>query len=357
MIAQRYLARTFAAHAAAAAAILLLLYLAFDLVEVYRLLDASGGGLGAALSYLGDRCAGALWHVLPAAALFGVTGALGSLARRGEITALHAGGLRPAALLTPLLLVAAAAAGITFAVSEWWMPQANRRIHERLAPVLDSGPAKRKDHWLRAGGRFVRLGRLGPRVDEAREVTVFELDRSFGVTRRIDAERMRWREGGWSLEGVAVRELARPGSVERRGRLPLPLDVPPDRLRAGAAPVEALTAAELADLAAWKRREGHDASALEGAVAERWSWALLPMLLVMVAAPLGLSPRRGGGLWASLGRALVIAAIFAALAFAARALSRAGVLSPAAAAWIPVALLGTCGVAICAVLVWPRRAR
>jgi lipopolysaccharide export system permease protein len=327
-------------------AVLLTLYLVFDLVEAHRLLGAAGGGLTLTLRYLADRSAAALWHMLPGAALLGLSVALGVLARRGELTALFAAGFRPLRLLAPLCAVAGAASALAWAVGEHWMPSANRRIDALVRRATENdrpGPARERHHWLRAGERFFHLRALGPGLDEVQGVTVYEMGGGFRPRRRLDADRMRWRDGGWVLLGVTLRDLEREATLERQPELRIPLDAPPDRLRAGAASPSTLAASELGALIEWKRREGQDAAFLEGALAERRSWALLPLLLSLVVAPLGFAPRRATHLLAAIGRALAIAATLGAVAFGAQTLARAGHLAPWLAAWLPAVLTGLAG--------------
>lgn len=357
LITQRYLARVFAAHAAAALAVLLVLYLVFDLVEVYRMIDAAGGGLWTALQYLRDRAASAFWHVAPAAILIGLTLSLGALARRGELTGLYAAGIGPAPLLVPLLVVAAVGSALTWGVAEVWMPDANRRIQLLVRTAVEAGhlPARRQDHWLRAGDRFVWLRQLGPEIGLAQGVTIFEMGPGFRPIRRIDAAAMRWRDGRWILERATLRSLTPPAPPESRPELLAMLEIPPDRLLAGAAHPDTLTSAEMNGLLDWREREGQDVSTLQEALSRRQSWPLLPILLVLVAAPLGLSTRRGPGATAALGRAIAVGAAFAAVAYVSQALAKSGALPPAATGWLPTGLLGAAGLAMTGHLLWRGR--
>lgn len=356
MIAERYLARTFLAHAAASTAVLWTLYLVFDLVEVYRFLDEAGGGLTLTLRYLADRSAGALWHVLPGAVLVGLALSLGALARRGELTALYAAGMGPGRLLPPLLLVAALGSGIAWGVAESWMPEANQRIDRLFAAALRrDGAPEAREAWIRVGPHFVHLGEPGPTLDELRQVTLVEMASGFRPARRIDAARMRWRQGRWILEDVTLRAFDPPAAPRHEREVAAPIDLAPERLRAGMGRPDLLPTAEIAELLAWKRREGHDTAALEAALAERRSWPLLPFLFALVAAPVGLRRLRAAGAVVALGRAILIGAAFAAVAFAAQTLARAEVLTPALAGWLPTALLGAVGLSLCARALWPQR--
>lgn len=356
----RYLLRTLALYTGATLFVLLVLYLLFDLIEAYRVLDRGGGGLPVVLGYVRDRAAGALWHVLPAALLGGVTLALGALGRRGELVALSAAGVHPARLLAPVLLVATLCSLCGFSIAQLWLPEANRRIHALFQSVLSGGgeisggaggshrstPQLAEDRWLRAGNVFVYLGEPGETVADARAVTVLELGPDFRPTRRIDAERLRWQGGRWQLEDAVVRTFQPPAPPTRAALLPAPFEAPPEHLRADLTRPDLLGNTELAALAAWKRAEHQDAAPFEAALAERRSWPLLPWLLALVATPIALRPRRHSGATATLGRAFAIAAAFALLVFIAQSLGRAGALEARWVAWLPIGLCALAGVGL-----------
>jgi lipopolysaccharide export system permease protein len=356
MIAERYLGRTFAVYAGASLCVLATLYLVFDVVEAYRMLDAVGAEAATVAAYLGDRSAAALWHVLPAAVLTGLTLALGALVRRGEITALFAAGIGPGRVLVPLLLVGALACPIAFAVGELWMPGANGRVHALWRSAMQGTREAQADRWLRIGQGFLYLRQIGPTSGEARRVTLIESSDALRPRRRLDAAALRWRDGKWVLSGVTVRTLDSL-EVTRHEEMEVPLDLSPDALRAGELRPELLNTAELSDLIAWKQRQGHVTGELEVALGDRRSWPFLPVLFVLIAVPLCLDPRKASSAVASLGRAVAVGAAFAVAVFICGALARIGILPPEVAGWLPSALLCTVGLGLCAKLVWPRRVR
>ena len=178
MIATRYLARHMLAQTAAAAIIITVVYLSFDFLESYRLLARLGDGLPRVLAYLQDRCAAALWYALPAALLAGGCLALSGLAQRGELTALFAAGFSPKRILAVTLAVGALVAAAGYCIGELWMPHAQSRIHavfrRALSGAQEGGPARGR--WLRQGRTFLYMGTPGRNIDEAANVTLFELD-------------------------------------------------------------------------------------------------------------------------------------------------------------------------------------
>jgi LPS export ABC transporter permease LptG len=363
-----YVVRTIAVYTLASVVAITTLYILFDIIEASRLLTKLGGGAPLLLHYASDRVAAALWHVLPASVLVGGCLALGSLARRGELTAIAAAGRGPWALLAPALLVACLAATASYAVAELWLPGANRRAQSLLerAIVRGSGASALSGQgvWAREGAVLVHTGRMGAAVGEGHEVTLFVLDAQFRPVRRIDAQRMRWvgsrrvegavAGGPWLLEGAIERSFVAPDGTgaaptfRKHSELRAPLDAPPERLRADLGRPELLRIGELRAVAAWRSEQGQDAYSFEAAFAERVSWPLLAIGFVLLLTPFALRSRASGAPAAALGRAVLIAASYAAVAIAVQALGRADVLPGTAVGALAPALLGVAGVVFAA---------
>ena len=285
----------------------------------------------------------------PAAALVATLLALTLLARNSEIVAFKAGGVSLFRLSRPLL-----AAGLGLSLGMFFLTEAvapgatavaNGIWAEARGRTTEAGVAR--DVWLKGVRVVERLGAYDEAAGLAADVTLMFTGDDQAANRRLEAAAGRFAAGALILEDVLDKTYG-PGrtfALTRHDRLVLPdWPAPPPGLGRTAG----RSSEELSSLELWRSIQRLTAEGF-GPVRQRvdlqfkFSFALLPFIMVLVGLPLGFWRERGGG--AALGICLGLGLSFLYLISMelARSLGYAGLLPPLAAAWLPNAVFSLLG--------------
>jgi len=233
----RYAARRALVAMLGALAAVVALYVAVDFVDN----SASWAGKGwvpAAIELYANKSLVIARMVAPAAILLGASVAVSGFRATREWTAMRALGLGPWRLAVPVLAVTFGAGVLLVVVHDAVGVRAAQRAEELGALRFGRGGDKRRflasrepKRWFRgADGRHIYYLRGQLPGGGFEHVTVLEVDPTFRLVRRIDAERMHPDAGEWILEDVEDRTFGADGTMtlatadERRYRF----DEPPD---------------------------------------------------------------------------------------------------------------------------------
>ena len=203
MILDRYIQRNI--FLGTLGALLLLVSLGLFLLLMGELGDIGkeGYGLAKAIQFVLYSVPGRIVEFLPLAALLGSILSLGALAANSEIIAMQASGMQFRRLLFAVLQAAAILAVIGYLLGDWVVPDSEARARgiQSLAKtdrkVLQSGEGL----WIKDDARVVHIGSLLP-DGFARDIDIFELDRSGNIVSTLRAERAVPVDGKWELQQV-----------------------------------------------------------------------------------------------------------------------------------------------------------
>lgn len=285
------------------------------------------------------------YELAPGAMLLGAGVALAGLRRRGEYLALRALAIGPAHVLAPVAaMVLLVAAGVLLA-DEKVVGAASRRVDEINVGQFGYYGSYRiyvgEVRWYR-GRRHIYQLREGSSAQGFRDVTLFTLSEDFRLAQRIDAARMEPQGGQvWKLSDGTVRTLSgAASSVERFRERSMLLDEDPTAFRIIKGRPEQLPLSELTEQIDLRGRVGLPVERWVLTLHNRFAYPLGGLPGAMLACALTLRRGRRSFLTSALAEGFVIVVAFWALLVVAKAAALAGFLSPAAAAWGPVALLG-----------------
>jgi len=228
--------RTLAATLAALGGVVVI-YLAVDFVDN----SAGFGGHGwvpAVLELYANKAAVVVRMIAPAAMLLGAAIAVSTFRKTREYTAMRSLGLGPWRLAVPVLAVTFGLGVALVVLHDVVGVRAEARAEEIGALRFGRGGDKRRflaarepKRWFRGadGRRIYNLRGVLPEGGFER-VTVLEVDASFRLARRIDAQRMRPADGEWLLEDVEDRTFHPDGemSIERAEERRYRFDEPPE---------------------------------------------------------------------------------------------------------------------------------
>jgi lipopolysaccharide export system permease protein len=284
---------------------------------------------------------------VPMACLVGVVFSLSHAVRFREITAVRCGGIPLQSALVPILTASLAIAALIGLFEDRVI------IPSRLAD-LEGGEGGAEDHAPhQAGGRWwYSTGRLifsaGDYESESRtllDVTMFELDASRSVGRRIDAMSALSVEGNtWEFRQARIRTFGSTGGLELQTSASLRVDlgVSAADLERAAPPAPATSLHKLARRIREFAGNPADLLLLEASFHERLARPLAALILVLLAIPFAIGDvERGDSLPRALLRSVIAAGIFWVLWTFAMLAARSGTLPPGLPIWGAIVLF--CG--------------
>lgn len=283
-------------------------------------------------------------QLAPAAIALGAAIAISGLRRTGEVTAMRALGRGPGTFAAPIAAVALAFGGTLFLVEDSLVVPANYRAEEISAKRFerwgDWSSYHSNRHWYRGDtGIVYYLGRIDD--DGFADVSVYELDDSFRLRRRLDAARISPAEAGaWRLKDAVVRSFSPDGSM-REERMAVGIEMLPDDLsefRVKTGRPSQLRRRELPEQISLRRKLGLPSMEWELAWHERHAYQLTSIPVAVVGACLALRRNRRGHLTAAIAEGFAVTIALWAVSALARTLTLAGHLSPLAGGWLPLSV-------------------
>ncbi len=316
-----------------------------DLIELLRQARSSKTMTTAQLLWIGLlRLPSFAELLMPFAVLVGSIGALLSLSRKSELAVMRAGGMSAWQFLRPGLVVATVlgllAIYVYNPIAAGAKAEADRMMAEAFGKDVslmstDSGGA-----WLRQDGED------GPSVLAARAVasqglvlagvSVFQYDRNGKFVEQIDADRATLNTGFWDIHNGWI---ARPGrEPEKFDTYKLSTSLDPQRVQDMLGSVESLSIWELPGVIDMAERAKLPAARFRVQYELLKSRPALMIVMVLLAATVSLRSFRQGGIQTMVLTGMVGGLGFFLLTEVSRQIGLAGLVSAAAAVWMPIAV-------------------
>jgi lipopolysaccharide export system permease protein len=299
-------------------------------------------------------------YAVPVAFLFGVLLAMGRLASNLEITAMHSCGIGLRTLVLPVAFLGLAISCVTGYLTFDVEHRAQRRLRFLVQTMAAEGKLIEPGEFRRVGERVLYAKRRGTddrlegvliadRSDPERPLLIFAEDGELDWDPEHDELRIRLRDGDIHIDpepeadAAAVSEPTRERyqriafrtldyALEADEALGVSLSAYRPREMTAAGLREVIARAEAGDPLAELRR--HDPVYYRLHLQRRLALPAAPLLFALVGVPLGFRSTRGGRSWGVLLCALLAFGYYALLTFG-QALALEGVISAAAALWLP----------------------
>ncbi len=289
--------------------------------------------------------------VMPVALLLCSLFLVYTLARRNELMAMTCSGVSVPRTYLPLLVVGLAASLVEMVLGDFVVPEALYR--QSVVRRVEIDGHEPTDYSLRTSfsfktldGAMMDIGYFDGRRETMRSVTILWLDDGMKLARRLDAERLDYRDGEWIAFGAEVREIGPSGAVilTAADSMPLPVleETPADFATRPRAPSE-MNFLELSRYIGRVESAGGDTREDKVELWLKFFFPLSNFIMVLVGAPLAArNPRSGKTM--SLGLAILLAFVFFSLLRLGQTLGHKGTLSPVIAAGLADAVFIAIGV-------------
>jgi len=277
--------------------------------------------------------------VLPVAVLLSSLFLVTSLGKRNELVAMRAAGISLSRILLPMFAVGALASLFELGVGDFVVAEASYRQSmvkreeiDRLDPV--NYAMRTAFAWRSPGGAILDIGFYNGATAVMSDVTIEWFDDSARVTRRMDMDRMVWRDSSWVAVDAVERTFGPSGALVylEADSLPVPgiVETPEDFGSRQKATAE-MNFFELREYIDKVEAAGGDP---RGDLVELYLKLLFPLsnlIMVLVGAPLALRGSRAGKA-SGVGLAILLAFLFFSLLRFGQTLGHSGSLPPLPAA-------------------------
>ena len=274
--------------------------------------------------------------ILPMAMLLASLFCFGGLARFGELTAMKAAGASLYRLVVPVLSVSLLICVCAFFLTDWVMPEANRRRSavERgrkpvfKKPILSQVVLRDIDGQILSVGRYTRAEKKGQQVT---------LDKYEGrkLVLKIRAEEIVWQGEGWELKDGEVRRFSDQGgeSVRRFEDFSAgTITLGPEDLARESRPADQMSYKELTNFIKRKIRNGEQVTRDLVGLHLRLAFPFAGFVMVLFGIPLSSRTQRTGKPLL-VGICLLVAFVYYGSIQAGRVMGWNGLLPPFWGAW------------------------
>jgi len=274
------------------------------------------------------------------------------MSKNREITAIRASGGSLQRLCLPLILIGVGFSAFSFYTANSFLPAANRIAFSLRSQIKNSKPGKIQKNWLRTSdGGFLNFDVFSQSNALMHGATVYDADFEHGgITRRSEYPRLAYIGGlSWRTEEPARIWEFVPDPQDPRAQVPVPRQLPAgsvveinvdyrDLAQRERRPSE-FGILELRSYIAYLKGLGISPTKFETELFVKMAQPLLPLIMMLLAMPLGFQFGRRGTFY-GVGLGLSVGLAFWLLFELMRQLGYTGALPPSIAAWSSVVIFG-----------------
>ena len=335
----RYVAREFFKLFALCLVGLILIYIIFDFIDrAGNFFKSDPSFLHVALYFL-YKIPTIVFQLVPVSVLLGCLLTLAIFSRNSEITAMKAGGVSVARIVTPILIMAVMLAGAAFLINEFVVPVATARMKYIQKVHIKKQEWKIKilqaDLWYKSPGAIYHIDNFDPQLGRLMGVLVLRFDDDFNMTERIDADHAQWVNNSWLAEQGVRREFQNKTLIKEEPFTSAKLNLPetPDQLKVYNRDPEQMSFRDLRRYIQELKREGYDVRRYIVDLHGKVSFSLVSVIMALLGIPWAIRSGRQGGVAFGIGVAVIIGVVYWIVLGLTLALGRSGALPPILAAW------------------------
>ncbi len=349
-IISRYVSREFLKLFALCLSSLIVVYLVFDFIDRAGSMYRTEPKTIHVILYFVYKIPTIIFQLVPVSTLLAALLMLAIMSRNSEITAMKAGGVSIARIVTPIMLWACVLATAALAINEFAVPIATTKMKYIQTVYIQKQDwrARLRDRnlWYKSPGAIYHIANFRPEVNRLDNVQIFRLDDEFNLVERFDAARAEWRDKAWvGLEGWRrTFDNGRLATETKFAEAPLPIPETPDELKIYKKDPEQMSFRELRAYIVELRAEGYDVRRYTVDLHSKISFALVTVIMALLGIPWAVRSGRQGGVAFGIGVAVVIGVGYWIVMGFCQALGRSATLPVIVAAWGPHMLFGALGI-------------
>ncbi len=317
----------------------LCIYLVIDFIQkIDNFIEAEAPG-SALFAFLFYKTPYIMIQMTPVACMLAAVVMFRFMEKDREIMAMKACGINVLQIARPVILLSFLMSVAVFLFSELVVPYASSKSNAIWNAEVKKKDATRlygKTHvWYKGKDSIYWIKHFDPEKGLMEDVSIYLFDKSFRLSKKIDARKGVWTGAGWKFHEGIIQRTSAEGEydLEPFEEIHLDLQVTPESFSKVVKEPEEMGYWELKRYARTIRREGYDATRYMVDMHVKLAFPLINLVMVLVGIPIGLAIKRGGTPVAvSLG---VVACFFYLLIFGfSRSFGISGVLPAGLSAWL-----------------------
>lgn len=303
----RYLIGIFARLAALCIGTFTAIYLVIDFLEKIGTFSQSGAPLRHILSFFAWKLPAIVNQSVPLAVLMATILTIGTIVRSSELVALQSAGISLPRIAAPLVACSIFLSLVLVAGSELLLPTAVEKLTYTEQVLIARKPpsaAFRQDNiWYRDNDTLLKARKFDPERKTISGVTLWQINREFVPTQRIDAADGQLVGNGWELHDTVSRDLRAGGVSATRSaaKLVVPLALRPADLKSVQDYAENLSFTRLRQYATKLKEAGYDARRYETLMHARLAQSFAPLVMASLGIPFALRSSRSSGIAKGVG--------------------------------------------------------
>jgi lipopolysaccharide export system permease protein len=293
-----------------------------------------------ALAFFALRIPFIVAQITPVGLLLAVLIVFGLMVNNNEIVALKSSGVSIIYLVKPVLVVGLIFSALLFFFSEVLVPitiaRANK-IWQSEVKKESAVTSREKNIWIKGNRSISHITYFKPSDETIFGVTLNYFDKDFRLTKRIDAQKGVYTDGGWNLFNVVQQDLMkddRSYKVTYRARSPAKLGFVPEDLKMVAKKCEEMSYSELSAYIQEVEQEGYDATSYRVDLSAKIAFPLVCVIMAIVGSSLAFWRKKKEGLAGNIFCGLGMAFLYWILYSLCLSLGYGGILPPVIAAWL-----------------------
>jgi lipopolysaccharide export system permease protein len=353
-IIHRYIARELLRNLILCSMGLCLLFVMLDVFDRIGKIAAGNATVWRAVTYFLYKIPPLLNLTLPVAMLVATMLTIGLLSKNSEITAMRASGLKVSWIARPLFVISLGLSLVSLVLAEAVVPYCTRRQKEiyniDIKEKHKTGTYSQNDFWWRSGADFYSVAVFDSRDNTLHDMSKFELDPSFRITRRTDAREARWVKTGlgWTMQNVTQYRFLKQEKndrveVDRQRTAALPIPENPRDFYNRETDPSSMSFLELKRFIRTQIANGVSTTGYYSDLYAKIAFPLVVFVASLTVLPFSLRTARSGSMSVSFVAGVVIGFTYYVVHSFSLALGRAEVLPPWVAAWMANTLMVTVG--------------
>lgn len=345
-IVSRYISRELAKIIAICLGVFIAIYLVIEFFERIDDFNEAKLPISLAMHYFLLKVPLIVQQGIPMGVLMGTLITLGLISRSNELTALKASGVSPVPIAGPIVIVALLLSLADFALTEYVVPFTSTRANyiwdvEVNDRPLPSGFTQEKI-WYRSDRALYNIRVLHPKRKTLEGVTIYIFDRTFQLSKRLDARKGQWKGDGWLFSDGILLQRTTDGnfSMKQFQQHRLELKERPEDFQHLEKKPEEMTFAELGRYVTKIKSEGYDATRYQVDFHSKIAFPFTPVIMALLGIAVALYQGKRGGIAVGVAASVALAFIYILVFQLVLSIGYTGSLPPLLAAWVPNVLFG-----------------
>ncbi len=322
------------------------LFIAIEAMSM--LVNYSGISPGTIFRYYMFGLPDVVGKMLPVACLSGLMLTMSTLNKNNELVALFASGLSLFRIALPQLLSVIFISVLGFFSTDRLAPIMNRSKNYVYYYEIEKKPSlfstvKTNRIWYKSKNSIFNIKTLSEQGDVAEGLTIYFFADNWDLLQMMNAKRVEFAGKNWKLFDGAVTVFTSDSSFPLTSKFKsktIAMSEDTQDLQGSGQASTQMTVSELSRFISKNKEAGLDTVRYEVEYHNKFSFALISLVMCLLGLPFTVGKARGGGNMKSLGIALVLVFSFWVLSTSTYTLGIHGTLRPIMAAWLPHALMG-----------------